>query len=485
LKKKGLQSVKNIKKAFYKEKASSFKKWIIIMSAAGLAASLGYFAKYAYVEYAVSRAEIVLTYPEIAHSRYPDGSRFTYYEFISDENINRALKILQKNGKYKNFTVGDLRDKFYVYSYLDGSAGASVSSARSEGNDFSYVANEYKITFVQPHDYKAKKLSEMIFTPDYSGEFLDALIEVNRTRIGEESGGLFGFKKLTDPIDTSNYDYSEEIRIYKTRINTIISYLNYLDKKKPGFVSPETGMTVKDIEGKYSFLITNSLDGISNFIDSSGLSTDAELASNKLKVNIENNTLKFKKFTDRSVINRYAMENYDQTFTENLINVIQNEEYGLYQARPKTAFDTVATQKHSADESVAEYGTKIALFNDDLIRYGTAVQSPEEYERLSKKCESLLSEFEKEYAKLASDANVVIGEFYNNLNENYITSKITKKRLISKSLIIKMGAVFCIGAVIAFIITVFSSSVSHSRKLRKKQKMLESIRKKTVRKEGE
>ena len=243
-------------------------------------------------------------------------------------------------------------------------------------------------------------------------------------------------------------------------------------------------MTVKDIEGKYSFLIDNRLDGISNLIDSSGLSTDAELASNKLRVNIENNKLKYDKFIDRSAINSYAMSNYDQTFTENLINVIQNEEYGLYQARPKTAFDTVANQKHSADESVAEYGAKVTILNDDLIKYGTATQTPEEYSRLSEKCESLLSDFEAEYKELATDANSIIEEFHNHINENYITYKITKKGLISKNLIIKMGAVFFIGAMLAFIATVFASSAIQNRKLRKKQKMLKTLKKESAEKEG-
>ena len=152
-----------LKRAFYKGRAKNFKKLISLMLILGIIASAAYFCKYAYVEYAVSRAHIILNYPEIAESKYPDGSRFTYYDFTCDENLQEALKIMQDKGKYVNFTVDDIRDKFYIYSYLDGSAGASVSSARSEGNDFSYVANEYKITFVQPHDYKNKNIIYKVF----------------------------------------------------------------------------------------------------------------------------------------------------------------------------------------------------------------------------------------------------------------------------------------------------------------------------------
>ena len=137
-----------IKRVLYKSRAAKFKKLITFMLILGILASMAYFVKYAYVQYAVSRAHVVLNYPGIAESQYPDGSRFTYYDFTCDENLEDALEIMQSRGKYVNFTVDDIRDNFYIYSYLDGSAVSSVSTARSEGNDFSYVANEYKITFV-------------------------------------------------------------------------------------------------------------------------------------------------------------------------------------------------------------------------------------------------------------------------------------------------------------------------------------------------
>lgn len=482
MKKSKMKSTKKLKRAFYKGRITGFKKLISIMLVVGLLASLLYFLKYAYVEYAVSRADIVLTYPEIAQSKHPDGSRFTYYEFIDNESVDGALKIMQEKGKYVNFTVDDLKDKFYLYSYLDGSAGDSVSTARSEGNDFSYVANEYKITFIQPHDYKNLSLST-IFADDYSGEFLAALVEVNRKRIAEDLGGINGFKNLTEITSTENYDYSEKIKIYKTKISTIISYLDYLNKQKADFVSATYNMSIKDIEGKYDFLITNRLDGISNLIESSGISKDTELASNKLKVNIENNTLKYNKYSDRAQINNYAMVSYDHTFTENLINVVQNEQYGLYQARPKTAFDTVVEQKHFADESVSEYGAVINQFNEELTRYSSIIQTPEENARLLGKCETLMDEFEKEYEELSKLANDVVAEYYNEVNEDYITAKITKKSIFTKTLAVKMGIAFLLGAMLAFVAVVFISSVNDTRKVQRKKQLIYSIKKK-AKKEG-
>ena len=475
--KKNLRYNANIlKRTFYKGKATKFKNMIALMLIFGILASAAYFCKYIYLEYAVSRAHIVLNFPEIAESRYPDGSRFTYYDFICDENLDAALKIMQDKGKYTNFTVDDIRDNFYIYSYLNSSAGASVTSARSEGNDFSYVANEYKITFVQPHDYKNKNFFAKFFGKDLSGEFLEALVEVNRKKIAHALGGADGFALLTSPISLDNYDYSEEVNIYKTKINNIISYLKYLDKQHPDFVSESTKLTINDLKGMYTFLVSNSLDGINNFVESSGISKDLSQTTNKINVNIENNKLRYNKELSKVEINSFAMQNYDQTFTENLINVIQNEEYGLYQARPKTAFDTVSRQKHEADESVSEYETKINIFENELDIYANVITTPEEHERLTKKCDNLISTFKTEYSDLTKKSNAVIKEYFNSTNENYITANIKPKSLINKSAFVKTAIAFSLGAGFAFVVVVMVTSISDKRKIKQKQQLIAEIK---------
>lgn len=467
---------KRLKKLSYLGKTTKFKKIISFMIAAGILCSALYCLNYSYNEYAAARASVILTFPQIAQSEYPDGSRFTYYDLIDDENLQAALDIMKAEGKYENFTIDDLRNNFYIYSYMNGSAQKSVSMARSEGNDFSYVANEYKITFIQPHDYKQENILQKFIWPDYSCDFLNALIDVNRTRIAENLGGINGFKTLTRINDNANYDYNEELSIYRTKINTIRAFLKSLNSKDSDFTYGDSALTLSDLENQYEFLITNSLDGISDFVESSGLSKDVELASNKLHVNIENNTLKFNKHWDKSIINQYAITNYDQTFTENLINVVQNEEYGLYQARPKTAFDTVVVQKHDADENIADYDSKIKQYNDELYIYNTVFLEPEEHDRLVNKCNGLMEQFKKDYESLSDTACQVVTAYYNDRNETFIKAKVTSRRLLSKGLIINIGAVFSIAAILAFICAVAIQSIHDSRSLNRKMKQMKEIK---------
>ncbi len=469
------RSIKNLRRVFYKGRITKFKKTAGFMILAGLAAALIYFGCYAYLEYAVSKADVVLSYPEIAQSKYPNSSRFTYYEFINDDNVNAAIKKMQEKGKYKYFTADDFRRSFFIYSNIEGSANASVMTARSEGNDFSYVANEYKITFVQPHAYKDPNIFAKLFGRDYSDEFLRALIDVNHERIANESGGINGFCDMTDMLETDTYDYNEELRVYRTKINSINNYLDYLNNKDPDFRS-ESGMTLEDLKGKYEFLIDDVLDGISDYIESSGISKDIDLARNKLKVNIENNQLKYDKYADRSEINKYAMDEYDHTFTENLINVIQNKQYGLYQARPKTEFDTVVEQKHDADKKVAEYGSKVNINRRELAIFDSVEYTQEENKRLTEKCSALMTKFREQYKELSETADKIVTEYYNEENEDYITAKITKKGLISKSLIVNMGIAFSLAAAVAFVVSIFISFVKDSKRLNQSHMRMREIK---------
>ena len=102
------------------------------------------------------------------------------------------------------------------------------------------------------------------------------------------------------------------------------------------------------------------------------------------------------------------MTNYDHTFTENLINVVRNDDYGLNQARPKTAFDSVVDQKHEADENVAVYSAEISQLKTELEKHMEVSLNTQDYDRLITKCEVLIADFEKSYNALSELAFEII-----------------------------------------------------------------------------
>ncbi len=466
---------KKLKKLFYRGKIKGFKTMVALMLVGGILLATIFSVLHIYQQYAIARANISLLYPEIASAKYPDESRFTYYDLISDDKIAMALEIMQQKGMYEYYTAEDINKNIYVYNYLDNSAKDEVSYQRLEGNDYSYVANEYRLTFIQPHDYKNKNILKKVFSPDYSETFLKTLIEVNKREFTDVYGGYAGFELLADINNTDEYDYSELVSVYRTKVNSITDYLNELEEASPGFVSETTGMGIKDIVGEYELLLTNKLDSIDSFIDTSGISRNREVASNKLKVNIENNELKFAKFRDIVDINKYAQDSYDHTFTENLIVVTIHEQNGLYQARPKTAFDTVVGNKHEATKNVEEYEAKINVLRDELDGFNTNNASGSEYNRLCEKCETLLKELESEYTAVSEVARTVVKEYGNSINKAYVKFNISDKNLFPSSFFVNTGIAFAIGVAIVFILCVAVSVIVDSMKMRKKNKMLRNI----------
>jgi capsular polysaccharide biosynthesis protein len=100
----------------------------------------------------------------------------------------------------------------------------------------------------------------------------------------------------------------------------------------------------------------------------------------------------------------------------------------------------------------------------------------EEHERLIEKCDGLIAAFKKEYEELSTLANEVVEEYYTRVNEEFISTKITPKGLISKKLIVKMGIAFLLGVALAFVIAVFVTSFGDRLKINKKKKLIESIK---------
>ncbi len=465
--------INRVKRVYYETRSLSLKTILITMTIGGILLSGTNMGKVFYINSASSSAKAELFYKEISDAQYPDKSRFTYYDFADIDRIEKALELVQQKGIYKGFTAEELRDSFKIYSYLDSSVRDNVEYLRSEGSDYSYVANEYGIVFTQPHDYDDENVLNRFFPKDYSKEFLEALMHVNYTCFLEDKGGAGGFDVLTDVADVSGYDYGEKVEIYRTGMNSAIDALNSLDASGK-FTSKKYNITIKDLVGEYKLLKTE-LNSIADFVETSALTKDLEVQCNKLKTNLETNELKFNKSLDRYNINKLAQDSYDHTFTENLIIVTLHEYDGLYQARPKTAFDRVAVQKHSSMEDKAYFASKINNIQTMLTKYQQTSRNTEEYKRLCEKCEQLQAEFENRYLLLTNKTNEMVAEYYNMTNQDFMEYKVQRDNIINKDFIFDNAFVFAIGAASAFVLLVAGNSLNEYSKHKKKEKMLNQL----------
>lgn len=441
---------KFLKKTVYRAQTGSMRVVIAMALVIGILASLGQGVWTVVNNYASSYAQISVVYPEIADGKYPDGSRFSAYNLISEERIQSVLDAMQAEGKYTEYTAQELSEQFELYTYTQGSVAEDVSSLRSEGNNYSYFANEYRLTFTQPGGGE-----------DYSAEFLTALMEVDQANIQTTYGGKESFTELMDVGDISGWDYGEQVNTYRTRIGVALQYLKSVNGKAGGFVSENTGKDLMELISRYEVLYSERMNQIQNFIEVSGLTKDKTGLLNTLNNRLEETRISNYKFSDETEINGFAMENYDQTFTENLIVVSTSNQVGLYQARPKTVFDAVVDSYNAAVENTVATQVQIDDLNRQIDLYeGVAGVSSADVDRLVEKCEQMIAAVEQEYSELNQISADTLEDYLTDINEEYISYKVKKTDVFSMELLTGAALTGLVAAVLVVVLYAVAAAVS-------------------------
>lgn len=471
-----LRPVRWLKRLFYGIFANNSRKLVSTVLVVGIVAGILYLVLQIFTRYAVASSSISLVYPEISDGKYPDGSRFTAYDLISNDRLETALAGMQMQGKYLNFTVEDLAENIVIASYLEDSVSANVSSARSAGLNYSYVANEYSVSFVQPHDFKATTLREKLFTKDDSVEFLNLLIDANLQNIRQHCGGMDGFNEVASISGLHSLDYSERFILYKTRLDAIIAFLNKMNANSGGYTSAATGKSIKDLINMYSVLYNERLDTINSFVETSGVSKDLQVLLNKLSVQLENNQLSYAKARDYVDISRFAKDAYDHTFTENIIVVSTTDEQGLYQARPKTEYDLVVNRYNQYSNSSFESKDAIVRINEKIVCYSKLSRNAAELSRLTQKCNQLWEKFDADYAALGETAARTVSDYLTDSNQQYMVYETEPIHSVTLKTLVKTAAVAFLGMMLAFSVFVILTGLSSHRKLMAKKRLLDSIR---------
>ena len=467
---------KLFKKTDYRVYTKGFGKIIKLMLIGGIIVAAVYGIRYQYAEYAVSKAYISLVYPQIASGEYPDGSRFTPYDLVGRERVEEALQIMQEQGKYENFTVEELCGRLYVSSDSEAPVKSGGAAEPTQGGDDSRAADKYQITFVQPHDYKNGNILRKFISKNYSDEFLNELMNINKKYIQEYSGGSGSFSAMADMSGIDSYDYAEKLAVYKTKLSSIMSYLTNLDDTSAGFVSGTTEKKFQDLIDRFRELYSQQLEPMTSLVESAGLTSDLEMMTNQLNMSIESNQWKLNELNDQVNINEYAKNTYDRTFTEKLIAALKDRETGLDQVRPETTFDHIVEQYDKAGSKAAEYQIKLNQLYAQRDYYGAVMTQTPEYAQLSETCSTLQKQFETDYLALCKEAESMVSEYDSASEEGYLTVRVTKKEKLPPKFLMWLGGSFLMGMALVFIVYVCISSLKHAYRIKKKNELLRQLR---------
>ena len=380
------------------------------------------------------------------NGRYPDGHRLLRDDLIDIDRINEALDAMRSKGWYEDISAERIQDNLSVRDFLTNPVQDRVQSLRAQGEAYTYYNNEFIITFTQPLSLHLKDTSDFfgLFRKDRSKEFVDELVKAVLMDFAQNHTEGDIFTDFANYMQIGDADYSKIVDAYNDKVDLCINYLSKKNTADNTFVSETTGLSFDDLIIAYQSLKDVQISRLDKYSSSDKVTRSLNELINQLEVDIENQNLVEKKKQDESSIAKSAMLEYDHTFSENIIIVSVNEENGLYQARPKTAYDTV-TQR-SLDAGVAASLARNTAENKETLisEYSASMSSGNISAKLAE-AEDLVSDVYAEYDRLCELSSKTIADYQNEIYKNYIKTTAVENDAGLLKTIIKLCAFFVLG----------------------------------------
>lgn len=389
-------------------------------------------------------------YPNSEKGQYPDLTRLNIYDIISDEVLEGAVAMYNE-AKKTNLDPDDVKPHISVTEYVSPTVMDKVQSARSKGEDYSYFANEFTITcsamskpsikdvlhlFGLIPNVDTKLLLDKLYL-SYSDFFMNSHTEMNI------------IPRLATEIDYRDYDYLEIVSVFENKINMYIDYLEAKNSENGSFMSKTTGMTFNDLIVDLKNLKSLRVENLKGYVSASKIAKDNELFVNKLKAENENLNLLYQKAQGEADLAHNAMSTYDHTFEENIVITGMNDDIGLYQARPKTAYDTITKRALKFGVNASDLLKQIQE-NERLINlYSYSDVSPEEAQRMHGVIDSMTKDIETAFNQLTDDADKTVQDFLSEKSSEYLRKKGSSKVYLSIYILMQCGVAFALAAAAA------------------------------------
>lgn len=383
---------------------------------------------------------ISFIYPDSENGRYPDGTRFNIYNLMSEEVLKGTVDIYNERTGKVPIELSDIENCIVIDEITPYGIQTKVQNARNLGQDYSYFANEYRVT-VAPIQGVYKRGFKNLFgiIPDVDNKFLiESLYKSYTAYFMDSHAEMNIIPKITQNISYEGYDYIEIADVFETRINMYITYLESKLRENGSYSSKNTGKSFNDLIAEFRNLNEIKVKNLKSFVSSSKLAKNPSEFINKLRVQNESYTLYYNKLADEAEAARTAMNEYDHTYVENIVITGQNEEVGLYQARPKTAYDTITKRTLDVGVSAQAVLKDIEENNRLITEYTNTVMSTESQERLSNSADRLVREIERESERLVELADETIADYLDSRCSDYVRFSYAGKSYFGISLFIKM-----------------------------------------------
>ena len=154
------------------------RKFVAVVS---ILITLIYYGINCFYTYFSETGTISFIYPSSENGRYPDGTRFNIYDLMSEQVLQGTVDIYNERTGKKPIALADIENAIEIDEILPYGIHTKVQDARNSGQDYSYFANEYRVTVAPISGVYNRGVSNLFgVIPDVDNKFL---IRVTRTTL--------------------------------------------------------------------------------------------------------------------------------------------------------------------------------------------------------------------------------------------------------------------------------------------------------------
>ena len=408
---------------------------------------------------------VSLNYPGAEQGLNPDGSRFNISEMSDDEILNEAKKGL----KIENTDNEKIKSRIFITTKFSQKAMENVVSDIRGGMRGSYVPTTYYIYYSQKNKFAVNE----------TYEFLQALAtgyEKYFTKKHAENNSILRFS--SDDYDFSSYDYSEIYTVLYNKADEMLNLVIDHRNENRSFRS-EDNLNFDTVRDELSNFKNVKLEKFYSYVIQNSISKDRPGVMNKLEYLKEKSSVDYEKMSDKSEIEKKALNMYDPKITAIAFVPSVDNTNSYYMSRTKTGIDDLAKNSYESGMDAAKISKKLDGYlnrYDKLSKASDTTLSEKEY------TDAYLNRILKDFEELSQKICTLDDEYLKYKTENYFTYKIGEKQsVIGFAAIVKFSV---IGFIFAFLIVLYME-FAHSFIYRKTKSAKKAIAVMTKLKSGE
>ncbi|MBQ6170300.1 MAG: lipopolysaccharide biosynthesis protein [Ruminococcus sp.] len=309
-----------------------------------------------------ARALVSFTYPNIEKGLDPAGRKFEIESMKNPVIIERTLTELgieldkledvRKNISFDYKIPDDAYDKLTAYnSVMDKATSGSLSAAQAM-LDTKYYPTQFTVYF---------DFGEAGFDRKTGVEVLNTLLENYRDYFYEQYGYNEPLGAAVNVADYENYDYAQQVDLFRDSLRQVRSYLNSLSRDdNTTFRSSITGYSFKDLSEYAKTVSSIDLDRISSYISVNNVTKNKDAALAYYDYRIENLNRDKDEYAERLA----ALETSIAQYEKDSILIFGNgtDSTNTQYATASDQYDSLFRQKTSVEANLAQTKQDIKFY---------------------------------------------------------------------------------------------------------------------------